>query len=49
MNAGMTTQEVIAGVDAQDIADVLGCELAEAEKIHAAAVSEFHKIAGSTP
>ncbi|HEV7406646.1 MAG TPA: transcription termination factor NusA [Chthoniobacteraceae bacterium] len=48
MTAGMTTAEVVASVDAQDIADVLGCELDEAEKIHAAALQDSQKTAGSS-
>jgi N utilization substance protein A len=48
MNAGMTTAEVVASVEPQDIADVLGCELDEAEKIHAAALNDSQKVAGSS-
>src|SRR3954470_6110745 len=48
MTAGMTTADVVASVEAQDIADVLGCELDEAEKIHAAAWNDSQKVAGSS-
>jgi N utilization substance protein A len=48
MSAGMTTAEVVASVEPQDIADVLSCELDEAEKIHAAALSDSQKVAGSS-
>jgi N utilization substance protein A len=48
MTAGMTTAEVVASVEPQDIADVLGCELDEAEKIHAAALNDSQKVAGSS-
>ena len=44
-NAGMNSPEVIASAEAQDIADVLGCELPQAEEIHAAATRDFQKIA----
>jgi N utilization substance protein A len=48
MTAGMTTAEVVASVEPQDIADVLGCELPEAETIHAAALQDSQKVAGSS-
>jgi N utilization substance protein A len=48
INNGMNSSEVIASAEAQDIADVLGCELAQATQIHAAAVREFKKTAGSS-
>ena len=47
INAGMNSPEVIAERRPQDIADVLGCELSQAEQIHAAATRDFQKIAGS--
>jgi N utilization substance protein A len=47
INNGMNSAEVIAGAEPQDIADVLGCDLAEAEPIHAAATAEFQKAAGA--
>jgi N utilization substance protein A len=44
VNAGMNSVEVIAtGSEPQDIADVLGLELAEAAAIHAAARQEYEK------
>lgn len=44
INVGMNSAEVIAtGAQAQDIADVLGIELAQAAEIHAAATREFQK------
>jgi N utilization substance protein A len=46
INSGMNSAEVIAGAEPQDIADVLGCPLPEAEPIHAAALAEFKKNSG---
>ncbi|MCE9612116.1 MAG: transcription termination factor NusA [Chthoniobacter sp.] len=44
VSVGMTSVEVIAtGSEAQDIADVLQIDLAEATAIHAAAVQEYEK------
>ena len=48
INNGMNSAEVIAGAEPQDIADVLSCELGQAEQIHEAAVREFKKTAGSS-
>jgi N utilization substance protein A len=48
INNGMNSAEVIASAEPQDIADVLACDLAQAEQIHAAAVREFKKTAGSS-
>jgi hypothetical protein len=43
----MNSLEVIASAEPQDIADVLGCDPAEAEKIHGAATREYQKTAGA--
>jgi transcription termination/antitermination protein NusA len=48
MTSGMTSLDVISSVEPQDIADVLGCDLAEAERIHAAALNDSQKVAGSS-
>lgn len=49
INGGMNSTEVIAtGAQPQDIAEMLGIDLAQAEEIHAAASREFSKLSGSS-
>ena len=45
--AGMNSVEVIAGVEPQDIADVTGVDLEQAQAILAAAQAEYQKVASS--
>ncbi len=48
INTGMTSPEVIATAQPQDIADVLGIDLAKATDIFEAATREFAKTSGSS-
>ena len=45
ITAGMNSIEVIAGVEAQDIADATGLDLEQAEAIYNAARAEYDKVA----
>jgi N utilization substance protein A len=47
ITAGMNSVEVIAGVEPQDIADVTGVELSQAEAIFNSARAEHEKVAST--